>query len=191
MMKTVKINKFAVVNISRCSDVALESLPNSVHIHGDLISAFGRTVVKSLPNDLMVSMNFYALYSGLTEIPRSLVVGGDAQFAHCPIKKVYSEIIVGHLVLHSTLIESLPDNMHIYNSLNLAECVNLEKLPMNMQVDGEINICGCQKLNDIPNDIRTKRIKYDRLTGFYKDKNKLQEIRRRFLNRIQLLFVDR
>lgn len=194
------------VNISKCPEKAINSLPDRMRVDGHLDASFNLDV-KRMPISLRVkrSCNFGSC-ENLSKVSDELIVGsGSAIFGLCwDIHELPGKLIVGGVLgLESNRkLERLPDGMcvgsltligsakieELPNSLsgrsleilNLRRCYKLRKLPNGLNV-GDLNVSGCEELDDLPDDLQVRgKLLYNDDTGFARDVRKMRLIRSRF-----------
>lgn len=72
----------AQINMRRCGERAMESLPSGMRVKGDLI--IDNFSIRRLPEDLRVSQNLgLYLCINIEELPPSAVIGGSVFTMHC------------------------------------------------------------------------------------------------------------
>lgn len=151
------------LNLNKCDENVVNNLPDGMQMRGNLLYLYNwptwkddsRDDVYRLPKNLKVSDDLTINSTGLRYIPEGVSVGGNFSIKYAyDLKNVHNLFKVGEsLIMSSSKVEFLPDNLKVGYHCDLHGCNHLRSLPSNMKIGGCLDITLCRKLKKIPEDL--------------------------------------
>jgi hypothetical protein len=164
------------------SESPIEKLPdNLIEVNGYL-DLTGCINLKELPNNLKVETSLYLTNTSIETLPDNLVkINGDLDLDNCKNLKSLNNLkyINGYLYLSNCInLKELPNNLKVKDSLYLSN-TPIKELSSGLKVGRNLELTNTL-IEKLPDDLRVKNVIFLKNTPLAKNKELLNQYRKKF-----------